>query len=101
MKTTVPGSLGHISKSLTQSLIQQEHLVTVISSKAERQKDIEALGASAAIGTTEDVDFLSSAFKGADIVYVMETPGINSFFDHDVDFVAALTRTGNNYGQAI
>jgi uncharacterized protein YbjT (DUF2867 family) len=53
-------------------LVQKGHLVTVISSKAERKKEIETLGAKAAIGTLEDVNFLSSTFKGADAVYVME-----------------------------
>ncbi len=46
MKIVVTGSLGNISKPLTQELIQKGHTVTVISSKAERQKDIEAISES-------------------------------------------------------
>ena len=57
MKIVITGSLGNISKPLTQTLVQKGHLVTVISSKPDRQKDIEALGAKAAIGSIEDVDF--------------------------------------------
>ena len=57
MKIIVTGSLGHISKPLTEELVQKGHAVTVISSKPERQKDIEALGAAAAIGTIDDVEF--------------------------------------------
>ncbi|MEJ0106909.1 MAG: NAD(P)H-binding protein [Bacteroidota bacterium] len=82
--------------------MQKGHSVTVISSKAERQKDIEALGAKAAIGTVHDVDFLTATFKGADIVYLMgmfEAAG--SLFDKEVDFIAAFTQIGNNYKQAI
>jgi uncharacterized protein YbjT (DUF2867 family) len=73
----------------------------VISSKPERQKEIEAMGASAAIGTMEDADFLSATFKGADIVYVMETHGANSFFDPNLDLMAVISKIGHNYKQAI
>ena len=68
------GSLGHISKPLAAELIAKGHNVTIISSKAERQKDIEALGAKAAIGSVENVEFLAETFAGADIVYLMEPP---------------------------
>jgi uncharacterized protein YbjT (DUF2867 family) len=101
MKIIVTGSLGHISKPLTQELVQKKHAVTVISSKPERQKEIEALGASAAIGTMEDADFLSATFKGADVVYVMETAGAGSFMDPNLDLMAAISHIGNNYKQAI
>ena len=57
MKIIITGSLGHISKPLTEALVQKGHTVTVISSKPERKKEIEALGAVAAIGTMEDTDF--------------------------------------------
>lgn len=101
MKIVVTGSLGHISKPLTQALVQQGHLVTVISSNQTRQAAIEDLGAKAAIGTMEDVDFLAHTFKGADVVYLMETLAHNSFFDHSVDFVAGLSKIGENYRQAV
>jgi len=101
MKIIVTGSLGNISKPLTKELVQKGHQVTVISSKSERQKDIEALGAKAAIGTMEDAGFLSTSFKGADAVYVMETMGGNSFFDPNLDIIAAINKIGNNYKQAI
>jgi len=101
MKIVVTGSLGNISKPLTKELVQKGHLVTVISSTAERQKDIEAMGAKAAIGTMEDADFLSATFKGADVVYVMEVLAPNAFFDPNVDVIAAITNIGNNYKQAI
>ena len=102
MKITITGSLGNISKPLTKELVQKGHTVTVISSKAERQKDIEAMGAKAAIGSMQDVDFLTSAFKGADIVYAMETlGGSHTFFDKELDIVASITKIGLNYKQAI
>ena len=101
MKITVTGSLGNISKPLTEKLIQKGHEVTVISSNAERQKDIEALGAKAAVGKMEDVDFLASAFKGADIIYVMEAQPRSAFFDPNVDVIASVAQIGSNYKKAI
>ena len=101
MKIIVTGSLGHISRPLTAELLQKGHAVTVISSKPERQAEIEELGAIAAIGTMEDADFLSATFKGADIVYVMETHGASSFFDPNLDLMAVISKIGQNYKQAI
>src|SRR6185295_17137115 len=74
MKIIVTGSLGHISRPLAEQLLQKGHSVTVISSNPEKQEDIEALGAKAAIGTMEDIDFLTTTFTGADAVYCMMPP---------------------------
>lgn len=102
MNIVLTGSLGNIGKPLVIELIQKGHLVTVISSKKERQKDIETLGAKAAIGTMQDAAFLTETFKGADVVYLMEAwEGIGSIFDNNVDFVAAFKTIGNNYKQAV
>lgn len=102
MNIVLTGSLGNISKPLTEKLVKKGHSVTVISSKAERQKDIEALGAKAAIGTMQDAGFLTATFKGADIVYLMEAwEGIGCVFDKDVDFVTAFINIGSNYKQAV
>ena len=101
MKITITGSLGNIGKPLAKALVENGHDVTVISSRAERQKDIEALGARAAIGTMEDVDFLAATFKGEDIVYIMETLGAGSFFNPDIDPLPAISKIGENYKEAI
>ncbi|MGH9359326.1 MAG: SDR family oxidoreductase [Terriglobia bacterium] len=99
MKITITGSLGHISKPLTQELVQKGHSITVISSNAERKKDIEALGAAAAIGTVEDVHFLTSAFKGADAVYCMLP--VPDLFDPNLDLMMAANTVADNYARAI
>lgn len=95
------GSLGNISKPLAQELVQKGHSVTIISSKAERQKDIEALGAKAAIGSMQDADFLTTTFRGADAVYTMETLDQSTFFDPNTDIIASVTQIAKNYKQAI
>ncbi|MBC8041943.1 MAG: NAD(P)H-binding protein [Rhizobacter sp.] len=96
MKIIVTGSLGHISKPLTKELVQKGHQVTVISSNREKQKDIAALDATAAIGSLEDVDFLKRAFSGADAVYCMIPPNFG-----EPNQVAYYRRIGSNYARAI
>ena len=99
MKIIVTGSLGNISKPLAQELIQKGHEVVVVSSNSDKQKDIEALGATAAIGSLEDVAFLTATFTGADAVYTMVPP--NNYFDHSLDLLAYYKRLGSNYAQAV
>jgi uncharacterized protein YbjT (DUF2867 family) len=99
MKITITGSLGHISLPLTKELVQKGHEVTVISRKPEKQKDIEALGAKAVIGSMEDAHFLISAFTGADSVYTMITA--TDYFNPDFDLIAYCRMVANNYAQAI
>jgi len=99
MKIVVTGSLGNISKPLTQELVRKGHAVTVISSRSEKQAAIEALGATAAIGTIEDVPLLTATFTGADAVYCMLPPF--DYFDPDLDIMAATRRQVGNYTKAI
>lgn len=102
MNIVLTGSIGNIGNPLTKALVRKGHSVTVISSKTERQKDILAMGAKAAIGNMEDAAFLTATFKGADIVYLMETlEAVGSLFDKNLDFIATISKIGNNYKQAI
>ena len=102
MNIVLTGSLGNIGKPLTETLVNKGHAVTVISSNPERQKSIELLGAKAAIGTLQDVDFLADTFKGADIVYLMETmEAAGNMFDQSVDFISDITKIGENYKAAV
>lgn len=96
MKIVVTGSLGHIGKPLAEELVQKGHTVIVISSKADKQSAIEALGATAAIGSLEDIDFLTSTFTSADAVFAMIPPNYA-----EPDQVGYYRRIGSNYAQAI
>jgi uncharacterized protein YbjT (DUF2867 family) len=96
MKIIVTGSLGNISQPLTQSLVKAGHAVTVISSKSGKQEAIEALGAAAAIGALQDVDFLTATFTGADAVYIMVPPNYRA-----PDMIAYYRETGDNYVKAV
>jgi NAD(P)H dehydrogenase (quinone) len=96
MKIIVTGSLGNISKPLTEKLVAQGHTVTVVSSDPQKQAAIESLGAIPAIGSISDVAFLTNTFKGADAVYAMIPL---SFTEPDLgDY---LRRMAENYVQAL
>lgn len=97
MRIIVTGTLGNIGKPLTQSLIQKGHQVIGINHNIENQGKIEALGATAAIGSVEAADFLAATFAGADVVYTMVPP--NYFAEPDIR--EYYRKVGNNYAQAI
>lgn len=102
MNIVVTGSLGNIAKPLTEELLQKGHSVTVVTRSAEKRSTIEALGAKAAVGTIQDVDFLMATFKDADIVYLMEIwEGLGSIFDKSIDFLAEFKQIGKHYKQAV
>lgn len=100
MKIVITGSLGHISKPLVGMLVQEGHSVEVISSNIAKQNDIEALGANAAIGSIEDVAFLTNTFNGADVVYCM-LPPFKFKENPDLDTRAEAIRLAKNYTKAI
>jgi uncharacterized protein YbjT (DUF2867 family) len=93
MKYVITGSIGHISKPLTQSLIAAGHQVTVVTSRADRSQEIKALGAQPAVGSIEDRDFVASTFAGADAVYLMIPPP-----PHDIkDWYGYQQKVADNY----
>ena len=96
MKLILTGSLGNIGQPLATALVQQGHAVTVISSKPAKQAAIAALGATAAIGSVEDADFLAATFAGADAVYLMVPPNFAV-----ADSRAYHRRIGRSYAEAI
>lgn len=99
MKIIITGSLGNISKPLAKALIKEGHQITVIASSSERKSEIENLGAQAAIGSVNDINFLTQTFTGADAVYCM-IPRAN-YFDQNLDLDAFTRTIGNNYAEAI
>jgi len=99
MKIVITGSLGNISHPLTKELVQKGHDVIVISTKSDKEKSIEDLGAKAAIGTLEDTGFLAKTFEGADAVYCMLPPF--NYLDPTLDFMEATRQLMNNYKAAI
>jgi uncharacterized protein YbjT (DUF2867 family) len=96
MKYAITGGAGHISKPLTEKLLRAGHEVTVIGRSAEKLKVLTDLGAKAAIGSVEDVEFLKKAFAGADAVYTMVPPKLDV-----ADWKGYIGQIGKNYTEAI
>ncbi|MEO6316756.1 MAG: NAD(P)H-binding protein [Chitinophagaceae bacterium] len=96
MKYAITGSLGHISKPVVTALVAAGHEVTVITNSPDRVKEIQSLGASAAVGSVEDLLFLTQAFAGADAVYTMVPPKFDT-----AHWQAYIGQIGKNYAAAI
>ena len=115
MNYVITGSLGHISKPVVEGLVKAGHEVTVITSKSENAEAIEAIGATAAVGSVDDGVFVKQAFAGADAVYLMIPPKwgvtqwrayqnvisdnyIAAIQENDVRFVVMLSSIGAHMG---
>src|SRR5689334_18149741 len=96
MKYVLTGGAGNITKPVAESLLDAGHDVTVIGRNAENLKPLTDKGAKAAIGSVEDVAFLTEAFKGADAVYTMVPPTFAA-----TDWKGWIGQIGKNYADAI
>lgn len=96
MKFTITGSLGNISKPLATTLLKAGHTVTIISSNPDKAEAITALGAIPAIGSVDDLEFVTKAFTGADAIYTMVPPTFATS-----NYREYISGTGKIYAQAI
>jgi uncharacterized protein YbjT (DUF2867 family) len=96
MKYVITGGAGHISKPLTEKLLAKGHQVTVVGRNAKNIEALVAKGAKAAIGSVEDVGFLTKTLAGADAVYTMVPPTMTA-----ADWKGWIGQIGKNYAQAI
>ncbi|OIR12779.1 NmrA-like family protein [mine drainage metagenome] len=96
MKYVITGSIGHISKPIVTELVKEKHQVTVITSNSERIAEIQSLGAQAAVGSVEDIAFLTKTFTGANAVYTMVPPTMSA-----PDLKKHIGTIGENYAAAI
>lgn len=96
MKLILTGSLGNVSKPLAEALVQQGHRVTIISHHPDKQAAIAALGATPAISSVTDADFLTHTIAQADAVYCMVPPNFTT-----PDSRAYYRAVGAAYAQAI
>lgn len=96
MKVTVTGSLGNISRILIEKLIAHGHEVKVITSNAERSKEISQLNAIPLVGSVEDYGFIKESFAGSDAVYLMIPPNFTT-----ADLKQYIRTVGQQYANAI
>jgi uncharacterized protein YbjT (DUF2867 family) len=92
----ITGSLGNISRPLVEGLVKQGKDVKVITSKADKTKEIEGLGAKALVGDVNDAAFLKEVFQGAEVVYTMIPP-----LWQTTDWRRDQNRIADNYISAI
>jgi uncharacterized protein YbjT (DUF2867 family) len=106
MKYVITGAAGHISKPLAENLLAAGHEVTVIGRNAENLKSLTDKGAKAAIGSVEDVNFLKTAFAGADAVYLMIPPqyaamDLNAYQKIGADYAEAIKANNVKYAVSL
>lgn len=96
MHYVITGGAGNISKPLALQLLASKHQVTVIGRSEVNLKELVAAGATAAIGSVEDLSFLTKTFSGADAVYTMVPPKWDA-----EDWKGYIAGIGKNYSEAI
>jgi nucleoside-diphosphate-sugar epimerase len=96
MKVTVTGSLGNISRILTEKLVSAGHEVKVVTSNAERAKEIEQLNAIPLVGSIEDFELVKKAFAGSEAVYLMIPPNFQT-----ADLKQYIKTVGEQYANAL
>jgi len=98
MNYVITGSIGHISKPIVEQLVANKHNVRVITSSESRKNEIEALGATALIGSVSDASFINNAFTNADAVYLMIPPNwaVTNWFEYQQqvaeNYIAAIIK---------
>lgn len=97
MKIVMLGSLGNINKLVIPELLKMNHQVTVVTSNPDRVKNIKALGATAAVGTISDINFLTKTFAGNDIAYLM----VPSTSSNGTDLNAEMKKQGTIFYSAL
>lgn len=96
MKYVITGGAGNISKPLALQLLKAGHQVTVIGRNAANLAELTNAGAEAAIGSVEDLAFLTAIFTGANAVYTM-VPPVRTVSD----WKAHIGQVGRIYAAAI
>ncbi|HMG94270.1 MAG TPA: NAD(P)H-binding protein [Chryseolinea sp.] len=92
----ITGSIGHISKPIVTGLVKAGKNVSVVTSNAEKVKEIEDLGAKALVGSVEENAFTKKSFAGADVVYTMIPP-----IWQTNNWRASQHKVADNYTEAI
>lgn len=71
---TVTAATGNIGKKLVRNLLKSGAEVRAISRDAAGLKELAELGAKAAVGSLDDLEFVTSVFKGSDGVFLLIPP---------------------------
>jgi uncharacterized protein YbjT (DUF2867 family) len=95
MRYVITGAAGNVSRPLAAKLLGSGHEVVVIGRSEEHLHALTSKGATARIGSVEDVPFLTEAFSGAAAVYTMVPP------QYSAGDLESFREVARNYAQAI
>jgi uncharacterized protein YbjT (DUF2867 family) len=96
MKYVITGGAGNISKPIVEGLLAKNHTVTAVSRNEKNIASLVSAGAKAAIGSVEDLGFVTNTFNGADAVYLIIPPNFAA-----TDWFAYQQKVADNYVAAI
>ena len=74
----ITGATGNIGKIIAKELLSKGEKVKVIGRSAEKLQELVALGGIPQVGDVNDLAFLQKAFEGADAVFCVNTPNLQS-----------------------
>ncbi|GAA4318096.1 NAD(P)H-binding protein [Flaviaesturariibacter amylovorans] len=97
MNYVLVGAAGNVTRPLAETLLAAGHGVTVIGRNEENLKPLTDKGAKAAVGSVEDVAFLTETFRGADAVYTMVPPN----FAPQGDWKQWIATVGRGLAEAV
>jgi uncharacterized protein YbjT (DUF2867 family) len=92
----ITGATGHIGSRIAGLLLEKGKPVRVIGRNFERLSGLVGKGAEACVGTLEDAKFLSEAFAGAEAVFAMIPPNMQTD-----DFPAFQKRVSESIVEAV
>jgi uncharacterized protein YbjT (DUF2867 family) len=97
MYIVLTGGAGRMTKPLAMKLLEDGHAVIVVTRQAEHIAELTDpdVGAIAAEGSLDDVDFLTETFTDADAVYLMVPPR------YDTESYGKWKEIGQTYATAI
>jgi uncharacterized protein YbjT (DUF2867 family) len=65
------GATGHTGKKITEQLLRADEKVRALGRTESKLAELKSAGAETLLGDTDDVAFLTKAFRGADAVYTL------------------------------
>jgi uncharacterized protein YbjT (DUF2867 family) len=92
----ITGATGNIGRVIAEKLLAGGHTVRAIARNEKNLQFLADKGAELFIGNLEDEAFLTSAYQGADAVFAMVPPHLQS-----EDYMAYADRIGKNHIKAI
>ncbi len=78
MKYVITGATGNTGKRITIALLSAGHKVVAVSRDEAHLRSLVEEGATPAVGTLEDADFLAETFQGAQAIYALIPPNFQA-----------------------